>query len=54
MMGFGASEVVPVYFVIFTMATVTAGMVQPRPSEEGTTQKGFNDFYLKVKARIWP
>eukprot|EP00290_Baffinella_frigidus_P017062 CAMPEP_0180197638 /NCGR_PEP_ID=MMETSP0987-20121128/4739_1 /TAXON_ID=697907 /ORGANISM="non described non described, Strain CCMP2293" /LENGTH=380 /DNA_ID=CAMNT_0022152583 /DNA_START=168 /DNA_END=1307 /DNA_ORIENTATION=- len=27
MMGFGASEVVPVYFVIFTMATVTAGMV---------------------------
>ncbi|KAJ1491303.1 hypothetical protein T484DRAFT_1775060 [Baffinella frigidus] len=26
MMGFGASEVVPVYFVIFTMATVTAGM----------------------------
>eukprot|EP00290_Baffinella_frigidus_P022656 CAMPEP_0180252882 /NCGR_PEP_ID=MMETSP0987-20121128/39288_1 /TAXON_ID=697907 /ORGANISM="non described non described, Strain CCMP2293" /LENGTH=1010 /DNA_ID=CAMNT_0022221681 /DNA_START=65 /DNA_END=3095 /DNA_ORIENTATION=+ len=27
MMGFGASEVVPVYFVIFTITTVTAGMV---------------------------
>lgn len=27
MMLFGASEVVPVYFVIFTLCTVCAGMV---------------------------
>ena len=28
--------------------------VRPLLSQEGTTQKGFKDFNLKVKAVIWP
>jgi magnesium transporter len=40
MMAFGASEVVPVYFVIFTLSTVTAGMVLYLELNFGTWWRG--------------